>query len=234
MQTVTIPLPGYEIIGDFYEGTSDEVLLVLIGFTSNRTKYSEMIEPIIAGTNSSALVIDYSGHGDSPFDINDMSTAENFNEVIAAYDWIEKNRPGKTINVLGTSYGGFHAALLTQYRSVKKLILRVPAIYEVQSFYTKWRDMDREKLRTVYRTDADNFIAHPVLAHAKQFKGKKLVITHELDDVCPPATTSLFTDSFNADAWEAKGFMHGLGQSTYTEDQIKEYRQIIIDWLNKN
>lgn len=231
-KSLTIPCTGYKIAADWYEG-NDNVLLILPGFTSSKANYGEFVSAIVSKTGTSALVIDYSGHGESPFDIQDITISENFSEVVRAYDWLKEHHPGKTIDVIGTSYGGFFAAMLAGVRDIRKLILRVPANYDPKDLYTPWRRLDREQIRNEYRADPANFENHPVLAEAAHFKGEAYVLTHELDEACPKSSTDPYIDAFKAVHWEAKGFVHGLGKSKFTEQQLEEYQNKIAEWLKK-
>ena len=188
MKSFTIPCVGYEIAADWYDG-NDNVLLVLPGFTSSKANYADLVSSIVDKTGTSALVVDYSGHGESPFNIDAITISENFSEVVRAYDWIRENHPDKTIDVMGTSYGGYFAAMLAGVREIRKLVLRVPANYDPKDLYTPWQSLDREKIRNEYRADPKNFETHPVLAEGPSFKGEAFVLTHEFDEACPKSST---------------------------------------------
>ena len=233
MKSFKIPCIGYEIAADWYDGAegNNSVLLVLVGYTSSKKRYEELVTALVEKSGYSALVIDYTGHGESPYSLEDLTPAQNFLEVVTAYDWLVDNHPDKTISVMGTSYGGFLGIQLTKYRSPKKLVLRVPAIYSPETFYTKWKDMDLEEIRHGYRTDPDNFKDHPLLKRASAYKGESYVLTHELDEACPKPATDAITKAFKAKTWEAKGFVHGLGQSNFTPEQLEEYQDKIAGWL---
>lgn len=232
IKKITIPCIGYEIAADWYEGNED-ILLVLPGFTSSKKNYEPLVSAIVEKTGTSTLVIDYSGHGESPFDIRDITISENFSEVVRAYDWIKEKYPERAINVMGTSYGGFFAAKLPNVREIKKMILRVPANYDPKDLYTPWRKLDREQIRNEYRVDPKNFTNHPVLAEATHYKGGAYVLTHEFDESCPKASTDPFISAFKAETWEAKGFVHGFGKSNASTEQIEEYQNKIAEWLMK-
>lgn len=223
---------SYEINADWYDGSSDIVLLNLIGFKSNSKKYKEFLLALNELSDINILTIDYSGHGESPFTINDVTPAQNFLEVITAFDWITKNFPDKKIYVMGASYGGFLATQLTKYRDFEKLILRVPAIYRPENFYTTWGVYEAENGKK-YRETAKNLTEHPLLKRASNFKGKTLVITHELDEVCPKNTTMAFIKAFGAEHWEAKGFKHGFGESDITQEQKQNYYFKVAEWIKK-
>lgn len=232
MKSFKIPCVGYEIAADWYDGAdSDNVLLVLVGYRSSKKRYEELVTAIVEKSGYSALVIDYTGHGRSPYDLDDLSPAQNFLEVITAYDWLVDNHPEKIISVMGTSYGGFMAIQLTKYRSPKKLLLRVPAIYSPEVFYTKWKDMNLDEIRSRYRTDPKNFVDHPLLKRASSYNGESYVLTHELDEVCPKPTTDAIANAFGATTWEARGLVHSLGQSTYTPEELETYQDKIASWL---
>ena len=86
----------------------------------------------------------------------------------------------------------------------------------------------------------DRFLAISKVPHhiltfleAANFKGEAYVLTHEFDESCPKTSTDPFISAFNAETWEAKDFVHGLGKSNATAEQIEEYQNKIAGWLMK-
>ena len=228
---VQIPLTGYAVEGDWYDSDSGRALLVLIGFASNKAKYCDFARKLQAVTGASVLVLEYSGHGDSPFDLGEISPAQHFLEVIAAFDWLKDQYPDESIGVLGTSYGGFMATQLTKYRTFDKLVLRVPALYPPDVFYDKLKTFENTNHFQSYRSATPELENHPLLKRASEFSGKTLVVTHELDDICPPNETGAFTRAFNAETWEQPGFKHGLSETTPEASVLEAYYQKIAEWL---
>lgn len=228
---------GYQLEADLYERDSNDILLVLIGYSSSKESYHDLVNSLVKNTNMSALVLDYSGHGVSPFSLEDVSPAQNFLEIIQVFDWLKEIYPDKRITVLGTSYGGFLAVQLTKYRKFDRLVLRVPAIYRPEEFYTKWgvRQKDQEaylKSERAFRTDKEALASHPLLARASKFQGKTFVVVHENDELVPRQTTDAYIHAFNADSYLAKGFAHSF--MTGPESEKPKYKQVLADWLNKN
>lgn len=232
-KTIAIDCVGYSIVADWYEGESSEnVLLSLVGWTSSRTRYTEIITGIVEATGMSALVIDYTGHGDSPFDALDMRPAQHFLEVVTAYDWIRSKYPGAGISVMGTSYGGFMAATLTEFRDIKNLILRVPAVYKPKDFYTPNREIhESEEAKLKYRNDRKKLEANPLYAKLRQFTGNSLVVVHEHDELVPKPTTDAYIAALQAESSLAEGFAHSFTKSQVSEEQLKRYQQAITTWL---
>jgi esterase/lipase len=229
-EIINIECIGYSVVADWYEGKStDNIILILIGYTSNRKRYRNRIPDIVDETGMSALVFDYSGHGDSPFDIETTRPAQNFLEVIHVFDWLKEKYPDSEINVIGSSFGGYLSVQLTEYRVFNKLILRAPAIYQPSDFYAKYGDVDRERLRNDYRKNAAALAEHPLLRRTSGFMGKTLVIVHEKDDQVPAQTTDAYIKAFKADVYIANNFPHSL--NNVPENQQVEYHKKISNWL---
>jgi esterase/lipase len=235
VKTLKIACSGYSIVADWYEGEKpDEILLSLIGWTSNRKKYNDILSVIVKDTGMSALVFDYSGHGDSPFDVMQTRPAQHFLEVICVFDRLREQYPHAKITVMGTSYGGFMATQLTKYRAFDKLVLRAPAIYMPSDFYTLNGAINNDEgwaAKDAYRKDVTALSQHPLLARAADFSGKTLVVVHENDELVPRPTTDAYIKAFNADTHIAKGFPHST--RSVSRDQIIEYQNAISEWLKK-
>ncbi len=230
-QEVKISKLGYALFADWYETDKDNVLLILPGFTSTKLRYEALTEELVKQTGYSALVLDYAGHGKSPFDINDLSRADNSSDAIAAFDWLVENYPDKKITVMGTSYGGYHAAYLTKFRTFENIIFRVPASYPEETMYTKIGAM-KDAHSEEYRNNPENYINHWLFTHLQSVKSRALLVTHEFDTVCPPVATKPFADAFNADTWEAPNFKHGFSETNASDEQLSGYYKKLAEWIN--
>ena len=236
--TFEIACTNYSIKADWYEGEStDNIILILMGFTSSRPRQTVFTEYMVNALASSALVIDYTGHGESPFDLKDTRPAQHVLEVIYAFEWIKTNYPNANITVVGNSYGSFLATHLTQYRSFENLILRAPAIYRPEALHDLWsvRFNDEERYRqsiTKYRTNPDELRANPLLATTNSpFQGRTLVVVHEDDEVIPRQTSDAYVEAFGADSFIAEGFRHAVSQSGISEEELNSYHEQIARWL---
>lgn len=234
VKTVKIPCAGYRIAADWYEGKKDEVLLVVPGWSSNKQRYEDLVGAITKQTDMAALVVDLAGHGQSPLRLPDLMPAQNFLDLINAYDWLWREHPGKTINVMGSSYGSYLAAWLAGYRPISKLVLRAPAIYQPEDFYMRWGDIDREATRLEYRQDAAAVAKNPLFAGVANFKGRALVVVHELDEEIPAATSDAFIKNFHADKYVAEGLTHRMTEWLNERSKVVAYQKAIADWLNNS
>lgn len=233
IKELQIPCVGYSINADWYEGeTTDEILLVLIAWNSTRAKYQDITEHMVKSTGMSALVVEYAGFGESPFDVMNIRPVQHFLDAITAFDWLKEQHPNSRISVMGTSYGGYMATQLTKYRDFDNLVLRVPAIYIPKDFYALNKDINRRDERT-YRQDKEMLNTHPLFNRASKFKGRTLVVVHEFDESIPKETTDKYIEMFKADTYLAKGFKHSFNVNAPADDKLA-YKNAISDWLNVN
>ncbi len=231
--TTDIECTGYSVKADIYEGDKDgAVLLSLIGRTSKRTKqrYYDFLPRLAQELGITSVIFDYTGHGDSPFDIKELSPAQHFLEVITVFDWMKQQYPDRKFFVIGSSYGGFLATQLTKYRKFDGLILRAPAIYKPSEFYTMMKNENRDATQA-FRRNSDALAKHPLLARASQFEGNVLLVVHENDEQIPKETTDAYANAFKPETILVEGVTHSL--DNVTEQQVADYNQKIFDWLGR-
>lgn len=228
---ISIPCIDYILQADWQNGKStDQIILTFVGFGSSKKSNYDFAANIVEMTGASALVVDLSGHGESPFDINETTPAQHLLEAASAYDWITQNYPDSSIHIMGTSYGGFIAAYLTRFREAKKLILRTPAIYEPSMQYTMHRDIDKLLVRE-YRRNSELVKKHPIFLQPALGSVSTLLVIHGNDASIPTQTTDVYSEMFDATCYTAKGFAHAFRDPSNPQDHIDEYYGTIADWI---
>lgn len=232
-KTIDVECKGYSVKADVYGGDKDgAVLLSLIGRTSYRTKqrYRDFLPRLAKELGITSVIFDYTGHGDSPFDIEDLSPAQHFLEVITVFDWMREKYPHRKLFVVGSSYGGFLATQLTKYRKFDCLILRAPAIYRPEDFYTPAKKQDDNGTYSL-RHDAEALAKHPLLERASQFEGKVLLVVHKNDERIPKESTDAYANAFNCEV-VVEDVPHSLGQAT--KEEAAHYNQTVFNWIAAN
>ena len=86
----------------------------------------------IAALGAICLTLDLRGHGRTRHQQDTVTREENLRDVVAGYDTLVAQRgvDPSAIAVIGSSYGGYLAAILSSLRPVRWLALRVPALYK--------------------------------------------------------------------------------------------------------
>ena len=88
---IEIPQLSYALQADWHDGqSSDQIILTFVGFGSSKKSNHDFAAKLVEMTGASALVIDLSGHGESPFDINKTTPAQHLLEATRVYDWLKK------------------------------------------------------------------------------------------------------------------------------------------------
>mgnify|MGYP000361326315 CR=1 FL=1 len=240
IQQTTIDCLGYSLAADWYEGNEEDIIVVFPAYTSSKARIKDIVQTLCEDTGCAALVFDYTGHGESPFELRDTRPAQHFLEAITVFDLIKSKYPNARITVFGTSYGSFLATQLTKYREFDRLILRVPGIYRPSAFYDTWayRLDNTESYNEdilAYRSDEEEVSKHPLFARASSFKGKTLVVVHDDDEVIPKATSNVFIKAFNAESFVEPGFIHNIGdainEDRVSQEQLSAYKQKYVNWL---
>ena len=231
MKSLDIECVGYAVKADVYEGASDKpVVLSLIGRTSHRKKrqYVHFFPRLADELGITSVVFDYSGHGDSPYEIGDIRPAQHALEVVTVYDWIAHHYSERKIYVIGSSYGGYMTARLFNFRHIDGIIFRAPAMYNSDYFYTKLKDQSEESWAAL-RRNRDAMAAHPFLRSAGEYEGEVLLLTHENDELITVEVTDTYREAFHADEIIVPETPHSL--DGVSDEKIARYNQIIYDWL---
>lgn len=230
---ISISCTGYDIEADWHQGATDQkIILTFVGFGSNKKSNSDFMAKLVDMTGLSALVVDLSGHGESPFDVDETLPSQHLIEAVKAYDWIRTSYPESAIYVMGSSYGGFMAAYLTRFRHVVKLILRTPAIYEPSSFYTEHRFIDKILVRE-YRRDAGALRNHPLFLQPPVNSVPTLLVVHGEDKSIPRETTDVYASVFDAQVYVAEGFAHAFRDPANPQEGVPAYYDALGAWLNQ-
>lgn len=231
---IAIPCLNYAIAADWYEGSnSTEILLTIVGYGSTKARNAEFIAEISEKTGMSSLALDLSGHGESPFKLEDTKPAQHLLEVTTAFDWLRSAYPEAKISVMGTSYGGYMAAWLTRFRNFDKLVLRTPALYKSEDFYSPHRLIHKSDELVAYRKNTELITRNALFLQEPAFDGKTLLVVHGNDEDIPTETSDLYKANFVAGMYLAEGFVHGFRDPRNPQDSLESYKSRIANWLQK-
>jgi pimeloyl-ACP methyl ester carboxylesterase len=107
----------------------------------------------IAALGCVCLTFDLRGHARSEPRHADVTREDNLRDALAAYDLLAGQRAvdRDAVAVVGSSYGGYLAAILTSLRPVRWLGLRAPALYRDEDWAAPKRRLDRRELAAYRR-----------------------------------------------------------------------------------
>ena len=232
-ETVSIHAEGRHIAGTLVSpSTLIPGVLFVHGWGGGQDQYIARAREI-AALGCVCLTFDLSGHADTLPMQETVSRENNLADVLAAYDTLVNQRgvDPSSIAVVGSSYGGYLAAILTTRRAVRWLALRVPALY----MDTGWelpklqlhQDQDLGAYRRRFVPAADN----RALRACKAYKGDVLLIESERDDIVPHAVINSYKEALmrprSMTYRMISGADHGLSDPT----SQRAYTALLVSWM---
>lgn len=243
MEDTSFSVGGKKLSGKFFKPAIDgpfPAILFLHGWTSKQDRYFELAEALTERGYAS-LTFDMRGHGASEGDLPTLTRVDFLEDTVAAYDVLANSESvdASRIITVGSSFGGYMAALLSSERACQAICLRAPANYpdsgfdephvgRTDAYFEGLFDADKEK----WKKTVHPFSETKALDAVHNFRGPVLIIESEKDDVVPREVLQSYADAMkareNLTYVLMKGAPHGLNvPGPYKE----EFKETLIAWL---
>ena len=208
-------------------------VLLVHGWGGTQDQYLARAKQI-AGLGCVCLTLDLRGHGGSDNRQDTVTREDNLRDVIAAYDVLAKQPEVDqgAMAVIGSSYGGYLAAILTSLRPVRWLGLRVPALYKDEHW-----DLPKQQLKkyglAAYRRGFVSPDKNRALGACSTFTGDVLLVESEHDDIIPHPVFANYRAAFkNVRSLTyrlVEGADHGLSQEAWQQ----AYGTLLLRWMTE-
>ncbi len=235
MQNISFTVDKQKLVGtlQYPEIVKEQnpAILFIHGWKSSQRRNIERAK-LLVEAGFICMTFSLRGHGDSEGDRGVLSREDYLNDVIAAYDFFIKqpNVNSEKIGLIGASFGGYLAVLLTGRRDVEWLVLQAPANYPDEGFSEP--KPDDSSLLNEWRSKAHNVSDVLSLQAMKNYKNETLIIESENDSWVPVKTVHNYRDVIddpnNLTYFLLKDADHGLRiESTHVE-----YLNILTRWFS--
>lgn len=163
-----------------------------------------------------------------------VTREDNLRDVIAAYDRLAAQRAvdASSIGVVGASYGGYLAAILSSVRPVRWLALRVPALYKDEDWASPKRRLDRVELAAYRRLPLDPEENRALRACAA-FRGDVLVVESEHDDTVPHQAIANYLSAFGKAHSLTYRVISDADHALSEERWQKAYTSLLMNWTTE-
>jgi uncharacterized protein len=187
----------------------------------------------IAALGCICLTFDLRGHARTQENIKTVTRDDNLKDVLAAYDALLRQRgvDASAIAVVGSSYGGYLAAILTELRPVRWLVLRAPALYRD----SEWT-LPKDQLRKLQHLDAYRLL--PVkteecraLRACSQYRGHAFIVQSEHDSTVPAPVVANYRRALTQTASLTCHVLEGADHALSTEAFQQAYTTLLLSWL---
>ncbi|WP_149193794.1 alpha/beta hydrolase family protein [Luteimonas suaedae] len=187
------------------------------------------------GLGCICLTFDLRGHERHARMLTQVTRAQNLRDVLAAYDWLAE-RPyidPAAIAVVGISYGGYLAALLSELRPVEWLALRSPALYRDEGWERPKQSLNADPDLMRYRHSRVQAPDNRALRACSRYAGDVLLVAAGEDDIVPRQVVlnyeAAFTQARSLTHRVIDGADHGLGDKVHQAC----YTELLVDWLRE-
>ena len=215
-------------------GTLIPGVLFVHGWGGSQQQYLARAREV-AALGCICLTFDLRGHARTQEQLKTVTREDNLNDIIAAYDVLIRQRgvDASAIAVVGSSYGGYLATILTTLRPVRWLVLRAPALYKD----SEWT-LPKDQLRKLQELDAYRRIpvrtedSRALLACA-QFKGDALVVESEQDSMVPAQVIANYRQALMQAASLTYQVLAGADHALRSEACQQAYTTLLVSWLSE-
>lgn len=209
-------------------------VLFVHGWGGSQEQYLERARQAVA-LGCICLTFDLTGHGRTQDEQQNVTRETNLQDLLAAYDALvaHPSIDRDAVAVVGSSYGGYLATILTELRPVRWLGLRVPALYLDDGWNTPKRALHVEHDLVAYRKRIVASSDNRALRAAARFGGDVLLVESEHDKIVPhPAIASYLQAFLNAQSLTYRiiaGADHGLSDDA----SQRAYTSLLMNWLTE-
>jgi len=182
--------------------------------------------------NNICLTVSLRGMG-SEGDINVLTRTDFMDDVLAAYDYLA-NTEGvnkEDIRVVGESFGGYLACILSTLRPVKKMALRVPTDFSNEGFDDIPQIQIAGNSTNDWKNQKHSFAESYALKAINEYKGWLMMVASEKDNFVPIQTTKNYLDAVKDTSKLEYLFMKKATHSMFHPKLQWDYTRKLLNWL---
>jgi pimeloyl-ACP methyl ester carboxylesterase len=162
-----------------------------------------------------------------------VSREDNLRQALEDHDALARGQGRGRFALLGFSYGGYIAALVSAQRPVSHLILRSPALYPDDDWTAPKEDLDKRML-DAYRHHLHGPGDNRALAACAAFRGHALLVSSELDRVIPPSVIESYLSALQGSLTLEHQVLPGADHLLSRAEWRDRYHRSVVDWLRKH
>jgi uncharacterized protein len=234
-EALEISVAGHSIAGTLIvPDTRMPGVLFLHGWGGNQAQYASRAREI-AALGCACLTVDMRGHAKTLAAQATVTREDNLRDALAAYDRLvhEGAVDDDQIAVVGSSYGGYLATILTTLRPVKWLGLRAPALYRD----TDWTS-PKLALRQLQGLEAYRRLMHEAqdncaLRAATAYRGDVLVVESEHDTIVPHEVLENYRTAFAGARSLTYRVIDGADHGLTDPACRQAYTTLLVNWITE-
>jgi uncharacterized protein len=186
----------------------------------------------IAPRGCACLAFDLRGHARTKPQRESITREDNLRDVIAAYETLLRQRDldPSAIAVIGDSYGGYLAAILSSLNPVRWLALRAPALYKDEDWAVPKHELSAAALAD-YRCRTVSPDRNRALTACTVFKGDVLLVESEHDSIVPHPVLANYVAAFRNARSLTHRILEGADHGLSSPFLQKAYSSLLVGWV---
>jgi pimeloyl-ACP methyl ester carboxylesterase len=188
-----------------------------------------------AGIGCHCLTFDLRGHERTAAQWETVSRPQNLEDLLAAYDWFVARHDvdPAALAVVGISYGGYLASLLSALRPVRWLALRSPALYKDEGWELPKRRLHEDPDLHAFRRRPVPWQENRALSACHRFGGDVLLVEAEYDEIVPHTVIENYAAAFATASSLTRRRIADADHAFSGKPQQKAYTDVLVDWLTE-
>jgi pimeloyl-ACP methyl ester carboxylesterase len=234
-EPVYLRVEGEHILGTLVApGSLVPGVLFVHGWGGDQSQYVARAREL-AALGCICLTFDLRGHAQLKARHNLVSREEGMRDITAAYDFLaaQRNVDSDSIAVVGSSYGGYLAALLTPLRPVRWLALRAPAMYKDSQWNLPKLKLKSEQNLEEFRRQAIRPDECKALRACMAFTGDVLIVESEHDNVIPHQVLVNYREACISARSLTYRVIEGADHGLSTEAWKNAYTLLLVSWFSE-
>jgi uncharacterized protein len=189
----------------------------------------------IAALGCVCLTFDLGGHAGTQPKRETVSRESNLYDVLSAYDALAAHPSvdSSAIALVGSSYGGYLATILTSMRPVSWLALRVPALYIDTGWELPKLQLHQDQDLRSYRRSFVAAATNRALRACAAFKGDVLLVESERDQFVPHTVIASYLQAFLSAHSLTYRIIDGADHGLSDEGSQRAYTALVVTWLGE-
>lgn len=186
----------------------------------------------LAALGCICLTFDLRGHARDKAHRDTVTREDNLNDMLAAYDRLTGHPAvdAQAVAVVGSSYGGYLATVMSALRPVRWMALRAPALYKDEDWLVSKQHLDRQEIAR-YRAMLLPPDSNRALAASAIFEGDVLLVEAELDHIVPHPVIENYRAAFLRTRSMTYRVIQGADHSLSRPEWSEAYTSMLVNWM---
>jgi len=208
-------------------------VLFIHGWGVDRDTYLNRAREL-AALGCICLLFDMRGHAATVDQRDEVTREDNLADVVAAYDRLIDHPlvDPTAIAVVGSSYGGYLASVLTAVRPVRWLGMRVPALYKDEDWLLPKQEL-RDHGLEAFRQGPVHAEENRALGACAAFKGDVLLVKSGCDEVIPDPVIGNYLGSLGGVRSLTYRVIEEADHALSEQPWQQAYASLLLGWINE-